>query len=247
MFNSCFFLELEIPSLSPPGCGPAFKYLVEEHEEMETISIGLCGVRSREDEEDIVLTIFSNLNLRSIIIRRVSFIESSGDLFSCLLSTLPDLEKLVLTSWCSLSNQGLLEILKRSRSNLRELDLSYSNITGVGVEEGVNSLPNLEILKLFWCDNLTDGGLKEILRLSGNKLRVLDVSFTSITGQGFKGVVSFPMLEILNLISCRELNDSGLLEILSISDIRLKTVNVSLCWNLSTEVTEYPSVQFKYY
>jgi len=94
---------LDISSLIPPGCGPVFKYLVEKHEELETVSIELWGERSREDEEDIVLTIFSNLNLRSIIIRRVSFIESPGDLFSCLASTLPNLEKLVLTSWCSTS------------------------------------------------------------------------------------------------------------------------------------------------
>ena len=242
---------MDISSLIPPGCGPVFKYLVEKHEELETVSIELWGERSREDEEDIVLTIFSNLNLRSIIIRRVSFIESSGDLFSCLLSTLPDLEKLVLTSWCSLSNQGLLEILKRSRSNLRELDLSYSNITGVGVEEGVNSLPNLEILKLSECCNLTDGGLKEILKISGIKLRVLDVSCTRITGKGFKDGVSLPMLEEMKLWWCLKLTDSGILEILSIARNRLKIVNVALCWNLPTAIrstlsSQYPSVQFKY-
>jgi len=50
-----------------------------------------------------------------------------------------------------------LKILKlnRSGSNIRELYLSLSNITGVGVEEGLNSLPNLETLNLFNCKNLT--------------------------------------------------------------------------------------------
>ena len=213
---------MEISWLNPPGCGPVFKYLVEKHKELETVSIGLCGERSREDEEDIVLTIFSNINLRSISLHFLSIsnlnlrsitirnIKSSGDLFSCLPSTLPNLEKLVLTNWRSLTNQGIIEILNRSRSNLRGLDLSHSGITGVGVEEGVNSLPNLEVLNLSKCDNLTDGGLKEILRLSGNKLRVLDVSWTKITGQGFKGVVSFPMLEELNLFRCIQLTDSEL-------------------------------------
>jgi len=149
---------LKISWLSPLVCGPVFKYLVEKHEELETISIRLHGVRSTEDEKDIVLTVLSNINLRSISVHNM---VSTGDIFSSLPSTLPNLEKLVLNSWWSLSNQGLIEILNRSGSNLRELDLRYSHITGVGVEEGVKSLPNLEILKLVWCDNLTDGGLKE--------------------------------------------------------------------------------------
>ena len=135
-----------------------------------------------------------------------------------------------------------------------------------------STLPNLEVLNLTWCDNLPDGGLKEILRLSGNKLRVLDVFATKITGQGFKEGVSLPMLEELNLGGCEseQLTDSDLLEILSISGRRLKTVNLSLSahhyiytetssgvrssgiqCNLSAGVrstlrTLYPSVQFKY-
>ena len=136
-------------------------------------------------------------------------------------STLPNLEKLVLTFWKSLSDQGLIEILNRSSSNIRELDLSGSNITGVGV--GVNSLPNLEILKLIQCDNLTDRGLEEILRISSFTLRVLAVSWTNITEQGFQEGVSLLMLEELNLGVCRHLTYSGLLEILSISGNRLKT------------------------
>ena len=170
---------MEISDLSSPGCGPVFKYLVEKHEELEAIS---KGERSREDEMVILLTIFSNLNLRSIAIENSG---NTGDIFSRLPSTLPNLEKLVVTNWRSLSNQGIIEILNRSRSNLRELDLSDSNITGVGVEEGVNSLPNLEVLNLSGCLNLTEGGLTEILRISGIKLRVFDVSCTNITGKGF--------------------------------------------------------------
>ena len=236
---------MEIHGFFPPGCGPVFKYLVEKHEEMETISIVLYGVRSREDEEDILLTIFSNINLRSVNIYNM---WNTYVIIGRLPSTLPNLEKLVLTGWRSLSDLGLVEILNRSRSNLRELDLHYSNITGVGVEEGVNSLPNLEVLKLDWCFNLTDGGFKEILRVSGCKLCVLDVSCTLITGQGFKEGVSLPMLEELDMGVCGQLTDSGLQEILSITGIKLKTV--WLCGTrISTAVrstlcTQYPSVQF---
>ena len=344
------------------GCGRVykyFKYLFKKHEELETIRIcyteWIAGYahyikRSAEDEENILLTIFSNLNLRSI---SLYCMESKGDIFSCLPSTLPNLEKLFLINWRSLSVEGLIQILNRSRSNLRELylcylpgvvedvnslpnlekltlfscknltnrglkeilrisrnlrelDLSYSKITGVGIEEGVNSLPNLEtlnlneciyltdgglkdFLRLFGCKlkvldisqtnitgqgfkdevislpmleklnmgecyNLTDGGLKETLRISGSSIRVLDVSYTNITEQGFQDGVSLPMLEELNLEECDQLTDSGLLEILSITGSRLKGVNVYGTNNyiqISTTVTnalctQYPSVQFKF-
>ena len=345
------------------GCGRVykyFKYLFKKHEELETISIRfdtewIAGYahyikRSAEDEENILLTIFSNLNLRSI---SLYCMESKGDIFSCLPSTLPNLEKLFLVNWRSLSVEGLIEILNRSRSNLRELylcylpgveeevnslpnlekltlfscknltnrglkeilrisrnlrelDLSCSKIMGVGVEEEVNSLPNLEtlnlndcyyltdgglkeFLRLFGCKlkvldisqtkitgqgfkdevislpmlkelnmgecyHLTDGGLKEILRISGSSIRVLDLHFTNITEQGFQDGVSLPMLEELNLEECDQLTDSGLLEILSITGSRLKGVNVYGTNNyiqISTAVTnalctQYPSVQFKF-
>ena len=299
---------------------------------------------------DIGLTVFSNINLRSVTMYNM---WNTEDIIGRLPSGLPNLQKLVLTCWRALSDQRLIEILNRSRSNLRELylcylpgveeevnslpnlekltlfscknltnrglkeilrisrnlrelDLSYSKITGVGIEEGVNSLPNLEtlnlneciyltdgglkdFLRLFGCKlkvldisqtnitgqgfkdevislpmleklnmgccyNLTDGGLKETLRISGSSIRVLDVSATNITEQGFQDGVSLPMLEELNLEECDQLTDSGLLEILSITGSRLKGVNVYGTNNyiqISTTVknalcTQYPSVQFKF-
>ena len=236
--------------MSSPGCGPVFKYLFKKHEKLETISIGFENEeRCAEDNKDIVLIVFSNINLRSISIANVQY---TGDILGCLPNTLPNLEELVLTSWMSLSDQGLCEILNRSE-NIRELELFGSNITGVGVEEGVNSLPNLEVLNLSCCYNLTDGGLKEILRLSGCTLRVLDLRHTHITGQGFQEGVSLPMLEELYLGGCRQLTDSGLLEILSNTGSRLKTVDVYglepiYLLQLSTQLrTQYPSIKFTYW
>ena len=216
---------MEISVLYPPGCGPVFKYFFKKHKELETISIRMIHSEGFTDYvKDIVLTIFSNINLRSISLH---YIESSGDTFSCLPSTFPSLEKLGLTNWWSLSDQELNEILNRSRSNLRELDLPCSKFTGVGVEEGVNSVPNLEILNLSSCFNLTDGGLQEILRLSGNKLRVLVLSETDITGQRFKEGIFLPMLEKLNLYYCLNLTDGGMKEILRISGSSIRVLDVS--------------------
>ena len=52
---------------------------------------------------------------------------------------------------------------------LESIDLSRTRINGIGFEEGVNSLPNLEILRISDCSQLTDTGLQEILRISGSK------------------------------------------------------------------------------
>ena len=104
--------------MSSPGCGPVFKYLVEKHEELDTISLmnlnmNLQRERSTEDEKDIMLTLFSNINLRSVTLHNIWYTE---DIVGCLPSTLPNLEKLVLTDWWSLSDQGLIKILIRSEN-----------------------------------------------------------------------------------------------------------------------------------
>ena len=157
---------MEISYLNPPGCASVFKNIFKKHEELETISRGYRFQRIATDEKDIVLSIFSNINLRSVTILNMA---NTGDIIGRrpLPSAFPNLEKLKLTLWYSLSDQGLVEILNRSGRDLRDLDLSRSRISGVGVEEGVNSLPNLEVLNLYFCYMLTDGGLKEFLRLSG--------------------------------------------------------------------------------
>ena len=74
-------------------------------------------------------------------------------------------------------------MLTISRSKLRDQDLSSDrSITGIGLKYGVKSLPNLKILSLDSCINLSNGGLVEILSISGNKLRYINVSRTIITG-----------------------------------------------------------------
>ena len=75
------------------------------------------------------------------------------------------LEILYLEECRQLTDTGLKEILRISRSNLRDLNLSYTPITGVGVEEGVKYLPMLETLILHECRQLNHKGLTEILRM----------------------------------------------------------------------------------
>ena len=230
-----YFLELAIYPLITPGCGPVFNYLVEKHKELESISIEFVGhedTDENKDQDEIVLTTLSHNNLKSITIYGM---KNTGDITGRLPSTLPNLEKLELPDWYKLSNKGLMKILRRYSSNLRELKLDGSNITGVGIKRGVRSLPQLEILNLANCEKLIDNGLVEILSISGKKLRYLDVSYTSITGVGLEErVKSLPNLETLIMADCDELSNGGLVEILRISGSKLRYLDVS--WTSVTGV-----------
>ena len=226
---------MAIYPLITPGCGPVFNYLVEKHEELESISIGFVeheGTEENKDQDEIVLTTLSHDNLKSISIHGT---KNTGDITGRLPSTYPNLVKLQLTDWHKLSDKGLMKILRRYRSNLRELKLDCSNISGVGIKRGVKSLPNLESLTLISCSNLENGELVEILSISGSKLRYLDVSYTSIPGLGLDKIFkSLPNLETLIMNGCKELSNRELLEILSISGSKLRYLDVS--WTSITGV-----------
>ena len=123
-----------------------------------------------------------------------------------------------------LTDRGLNEILRIFKSKLRYLMVADRiSITGMGLEEGVKSLPMLEKLELESCFDLTDRGLNEILRIFKSKLIYLMVADrTSITRMGLEeGVKSLLMLEKLELESCFDLTYKGLTEILRIFKSKL--------------------------
>ena len=165
--------------------------------------------------------------------------------------SLPNLDILDLNRSEELRDEGLIEILRISRSKLRCLDLSWTMITGIGLEEGVEYLPMLEDLNLSGCMYLKAEGLNQIRRISGSKLTSLDLSYTYITGIGFKeGVKSLPMLEYLEL-ACEPLTEQGFLEIMSVTGNRLKSVRVSRT-RISADVKQalriqHPFAHFEYF
>ena len=68
------FLELDLYNFTHDGCGPVFKRLMKKHPELEFIYIFFdfedCSWNSKE-EDQILLTIFSKINLKSISIHNV--------------------------------------------------------------------------------------------------------------------------------------------------------------------------------
>ena len=223
------------------GFGPVLKYLIENHQELESISISFPEIYNLNqgdqdmnlaDEDMILQIIFLTISLRSIT---VDGIKSHGEILSPYPAfTLFSLEKLILKNCFQLTDKGLYKMLNISGSKLIELELSQcAKITGIGLTEEVKSLPRLEILKVENCIR-TDTGLHELLSISGSKLKELDLCGSSITGEGFKeGVRSLPNLEILRICWCHYLTDRGLREILEISGRYLNELR--LCY--TTEIT----------
>ena len=140
-------------------------------------------------------------------------------------SSLSRLEVINMSS-CCLTETGLCELLMACGNQLRSLDLSQNMFTGDDLHRCTNQLRNLEMLDLNGCNILTHSGLNHFLRIAGQQLKHLNLSFTSIR----EGIVGEPekfiKLESLILICC-QFSEIGLQEILGLSGLQLK--NLSLC------------------
>lgn len=85
-----------------------------------------------------------------------------------------------------LTDRGLNEILRIFKSKLIYLMVAdRTSITGMGLEEGVKSLPRLEKLGLNWCDELTGSDYIEDFENIWSKLRDLSVAEAKITDADF--------------------------------------------------------------
>lgn len=82
---------------------------------------------------------------------------------------------------------------------LRELDLAYTGITDASLGH-LAGHRRLKSLRLTWCTQITDEGLRA---LSRTPLRELDLAFTRITDAGLLHLVGMRSLERLDLTGCR--------------------------------------------
>ena len=112
------------------------------------------------------------------------------------------------------------------------MDLSETGVSLVGLEKGVESLPNLEKLNLDESLGLSNKGLIEVLRISGTYMKELNLYSTFITGIGLEANVrSLPSLQMLDLNSSK-ITDKGFHEILKICGTKLIDLTLS-----STNIT----------
>ena len=222
-----FILDLEISELYLKlDFGSALEYLIQKHQELESIYIQLNGFREAEDdyycmdsdyeydsydngymneENEFLRAALSHTSLYSITLEGMS---SDGCFIGSHPINLLNLEKLNLLSCQYLSHSGLEDILKRCGSKLRELSLSGSSF----IRNNDHSM--------------SERRLYNILTLYGSNLRKLNLSNTKISefmfgrtglGIGFEeGVQSLPNLEILRLDGPEHLVNIIILEMLRI-------------------------------
>ena len=97
------------------------------------------------------------------------------------------------------------------------LDISGTNFSGEGLSAIKEELTNLQDTDCGECDNLTDTGLKQFLRLTKNSLKKLMIGSIHLTGEGLVGFnVSLPKLQSLYMDRCPNVTDGGKIEFLRI-------------------------------
>ena len=183
-----------------------------------------------------ILQIFGS-TLRSL---DISITNITGENLSEYKRTLPCLEKLCVSACYNITDKGLLQIFQLCGSTLRFLDINQTNITGENLSEYKGTLPSLEILNLYYCRHLTDKGLLQILQLCGSTLKSLDISGTRITGKNlseYKGTLL--CLENLNMSSCEQITNNGLLQILQLCGSTLRSLNISGTNMTGENLSEY--------
>ena len=90
----------------------------------------------------------------------------TGAGFQVLKEKFTNLEKLSLP-YCGLTQQGLLELLRMCGRKLQDLDVSWTNITGEGLEELQGKFVELKTQNLEFCYSISDQGLREIINIAG--------------------------------------------------------------------------------
>ncbi|XP_023341509.1 F-box/LRR-repeat protein 4-like [Eurytemora carolleeae] len=122
----------------------------------------------------------------------------------------------------------------------KSLTLETSFITDGILIKYNRTLPCLEILDMRNCYELTDRGLLQILQLCGSTLISLDISVTNVTGENlseYKGTL--PCLENQNMISCYQLTDKGLLQILQLCGSTLRSLDISRTYITGENLSEH--------
>ena len=196
-----------------------------------------CGYKTLNNDWFLLILVQCASTLKCLTLRGFNLTDEIWIKYK---GTLPCIENLSMSSCDNLTDKGLLQILQLCRSTLRSLDISRTAITGENLSEYKGILPCLDNLNMSSCDNLTDKGLLQIVQLCRSTLRSLDISRTAITGENlseYKGTL--PLLEKLKMVSCEQLTDRGLLQILQLCGSTLRTLGISVTNVTGENLSEY--------
>ena len=195
---------------------------------LETVNLRFCEDITKRGMTDILQVCGTNLKDLD-----VSNTQITDEYLSGFKGKLIHLENLALADCKGITQQGILELLQLCGSQLKDLGLSRTKVTGEGMSVLHDKFIKLETLDLSCCYNITDQGVRELLQMCGTKLKVLDLSPADISGEGLSELDGkFINLEVLALNGCKDITQEGLVEILQMCGSQLKVLH--LC---STKIT----------
>ena len=116
--------------------------------------------------------------IRSLDMSNTSISDQDLAQFTMQLNKLRDL---TLAGCCKLTDAGIHVLLSVCGPNLKTLYLYGTGVTGENPAGLTEQLNNIETLNLGFCSQLTDAGLRELLRICGQKLERLRLRNTHIT------------------------------------------------------------------
>ncbi|XP_023348064.1 F-box protein At3g58530 isoform X2 [Eurytemora carolleeae] len=213
-------------------------------------TLGLYNLQNIPEESILVLLhscssslktihLSGNSNITDVILLKIfqkfgSSLESldlsnsnvTGEKLSEFNGSLPVITELGLFN-CKLTDTGLLYLLHLGRKTLDSMVIAYTPITGEKLKEFEGTMECLETFDFHSCEQITDGGLLQIIRICGSTLTELNLSFTPLTGEGLVNCTS--SLENVEKLDCSfafELTDHGLFQLLSLCGDNLETLNI---------------------
>jgi len=129
----------------------------------------------------------------------------------------PNIEALSVSNCIGLKNKGLVSLLNRVGTRLRELRLKGTRVSLVNGGELTGRFPSLERLYLDFCVNLTNQGLMFLLNVCGGRLTHINLDATFLSLANIKALqqTSYPDLKELHLRGCTKIEQDSLLALLS--------------------------------
>jgi hypothetical protein len=138
------------------------------------------------------------------------------DTIAAQIACLSTLEQLVLTDWMTGMTLHRLAFLKNLK-RLRKLDIRKTNIPDEALVH-LSDLPELEILKLEFNDQLTDAAATHLQKLT--HLTELDLAFVNITDAALKPLSRLTELEHLYLYGT-SLTDRGVTHLARLKNLKV--------------------------
>lgn len=189
--------SLKIPDDRYPRIGSLSSKAIQTISDMKSLhDLDLAGFRDTIFLADLKNSTLSDLDLSMSDIDD-STIERLG-------TNLPHLQKLVLGE-CK-----RLKAFNLKSNSIKELDLAGTSITDATLKS-LARVPNLQILSVKGCRNLTDAGFNSLSNLAS--LRKLNVNETAISDTNVGHLASLPNLQDLDLGEYSNLTDKCLAEL----------------------------------